>query len=188
MKWLAFVKIALYSKRHSFALLTPYLSLSVRLLLGLATVGLGADALAHVTSQTLSNPFESYRDIFPGQPMSALEGRGFSCQFAQDHNYYATPLEGQCLLTPATGRFSSIEVSITAQRVQLIRFSLRENTFKLGDLLVMFNVPDFRVYPQTTFAFWHDYFVALPTNQHSSINPIDEQVWSVAFTWAEKTQ
>ena len=185
MSALALVKVAFRTRYLSLALLTPYVNLSLRLLLAFALGGVVVDTLAR-NAQPAPNPFVNYLDIFPGQSMSAVEERGFSCQFAQNHNYYTTPAEEHCELIPPEDIFSAIEVVASGQSVREIKFSLNQNSLQLGDLLVTFGIPKFQSYPQTTFAFWRDYFVTLPTGQNAHINPTHDHVWSVAFALADQ--
>lgn len=185
MKWLVRVRNVLHNRQHYFVLLTPYLGVSFRVLLGISAVCLGANVLGH-TAPPAPNPFVDYLDIFPGQSMTTLAVRGFSCQSVQ--NYYTTPAEGRCRLSPASGLFSDIEVAGSGQRVRETTFTLRANTLRLGDLLVMFNVPDFRAFSQTTFAYWRSYFVSLSTTHHIGLNRTNEHAWTITFTLADENQ
>lgn len=155
-------------------------------LIGFMAFSSGARSLAQRTLPPAS-PFEAYLDIFPGQPMSALEGRGFSCQFAQNQNYYAKPPEvpeDQCLFTSAVGIFSAIKVVGSNQSIREVRFILRDNSLRLGDLLVMLAFPQFRSYHRTTFAFWRAYFVSALTAGSVMVNPVSQPLWSVTFALA----
>jgi hypothetical protein len=161
-----------------------YLRVIALLVASFALISLGAVTMSKYIPPP-PNPFVAYLDIFPGQPMSAVVQRGFSCQSIE--NYYTNPPESRCILTLTNRIFSTIQVAGSNQRVREIKFTLSENRLRLGDLLVMFGLPRFRSYPQITFAFWRDYFVSAPTSGRAMVNPVSQPVWSVAFTWAQKT-
>lgn len=101
------IKTILHNAYQPLVLLKPYLRLALLLLTGFTAVGMGAEALGR-NAETPLNPFEAYLDIFPGQPLSAVVKRGVSCWFVED--YYATPTQEHCVLTPTAGIFSMIEV------------------------------------------------------------------------------
>ncbi|MEZ4671228.1 MAG: hypothetical protein R3E39_25265 [Anaerolineae bacterium] len=159
----------------------PFLSLALLFVTVFTVAGIGVSVAGH-SSQPLVDAFNSYLDIFPGQPISAVVERGFCCRLVE--NYYTTPTEEHFALIPPTGIFSIIEVVASSQSVQKVKFTLNENALRLGDLLLIFELPVFHSYPQITFTFWRDYVVTLPIGQSAYVNPAYQRVWSVAFTLA----
>jgi len=78
---------------------------------GFAVAILGVRAVAQsIPTTPAPNPFPAYADVYPGQPMSAVETRGFSCQYSYDLYHRPSdvhrPTEASCVFTPASGMFS----------------------------------------------------------------------------------
>jgi hypothetical protein len=93
-------------------------------------------------TQPSPEPFVSLADLFPGQPRSAVEARGFSCMVIGFGTYAET-----CLLLPNTGIFS--EIGVTTSPLGYVNssyFRLREDTLRLGDLAALWGRPE--VYDQ----------------------------------------
>lgn len=179
----ASIKTILQNKHLSLALLKPYFSLALLLLTGFTVASVGVGALERNT-ETHSNPFEVYLDIFPGQPMSAVVERGFSCFFVP--SYYKHPAQNICTMRPPAGIFSGIGITGSVQSVWEIRFILSEKTLRLGDVLVMFGLPQYHSYAQTTFVFWRDYYVSAPTSGGANVNPVSQSVLRATFTLSQK--
>lgn len=102
--------------------------------------GLFAIALALVFgSRSLSspvNPFAAYADILPGQPWSNTEAHGLDCgTYSADNAYVET-----CYLRPANGIFSRIRVGREGDTVELLIFTMRQNTLTLGDVALDFGI------------------------------------------------
>ena len=157
----------------------PYLRLALILLSGLALTNLGMRAFAQSTqfSAPPPNPFLEYADIFPGQPISAVEARTFSCW--SNHNYYDS-LERACSSELTSGVFATVDMLTSDDTIREITFTLRENIFNVGNLVLLFGNPNFRAYPHKVFFFWNNLFVIVSTSvtgNPAAIRP----VWSVTF-------
>jgi hypothetical protein len=91
------------------------------------------------------DPFSVYVDIFPRQSMSAVEAKDFLCQ--TPHNIYHHPVHKYCYLMPA-GIISSIKVALSDDVISQITFTMRENSLKVGDLVLLTENQYFRAYSQ----------------------------------------
>jgi hypothetical protein len=128
---------------------TSYLLVVPIIWLGLTVVSLGAIAWARYGVPS-PNPFSSYVDIFPGQPSSALQARGFSC--SMEFNRYTS--NEYCFSYPAAGVFSKVGVVVSKGVISIISFTMRENTLRLGDLMMLWGKPDFTENDRSTYYFW----------------------------------
>ncbi len=157
----------------------PYLRFVFVLLTGFALTNMGIMVFAQSIQSALppSNPFLEYVDIFPGQPINMVEARAFSCR--DTNNYYAS--EVNCMFTPASGIFDSIETVIWERVIRKTTFTLRGNTMKIGDLALLFDAINFHAYPRKVFFFWSKLFVIVSTTTNGN-HPSMRPVWSVTFT------
>lgn len=117
--------------------LSPLLLIVVILLVGFAVIMLGVRSLAQFTPSP-PNPFSAYTDVFPGQLMSAVDIRLFSCDKDYDYYLYAAI---KCTFNPVGGFFSSIELIVVQDIIHQITFILRDNTLQVGDLKKLLKVP-----------------------------------------------
>jgi hypothetical protein len=102
--------------------------------------------------QPSPNPFASFADVFPGQPRSAIEARGFSCALTP----YPTYAEA-CIYWPKTGDFSLVRIAFSSpDAVSSISFGARDNTLRLGDLVALWGRPEVHKYGRSTYFFWFD--------------------------------
>ena len=128
-----------------------YLRLVLMLLVGFAVANIGARTLARSATAS-SNPFLAYADIFPGQPTSAIQARGFSCP--SDLDYNDATVGTFCRTTPTDGVFSQIYVIISNGIIRNVNFIMRDKTLMVGDLEIVLGVPLIHKYPQTPFFIW----------------------------------
>ena len=85
-----------------------------------------------------SSPFASFADIFPGQPDDSIKARGFFCIMSPDRS------DEHCVLKLETGSISEVRVLIAQHLIRQIQFTLREDLFKLGDLMLFLGTPNGR--------------------------------------------
>ena len=117
----------------------------IRLYLLIAFLALASFAVVNVTTLTLNgatrppaDPFALYADLLPGQSSTALSTYGFTCHPVSDR--YAQT--AYCSLTPTSGDFSLVEVFLDPEStVAEIDFTLRNNLFKVGDLMLLWGKP-----------------------------------------------
>jgi hypothetical protein len=145
--------------------------------LALTNIGVVILAQSILPAHSAPNPFIEYMDIFPGQPTGTLEARGFSCW--SDYDHYAT-FERICNLRLTSGVFVNIDIFILDDTIRQIKFLIRENTFKVGDLVVMFNSPTFHTSPHKVFFLWSHLFVNISTSDRRNTASM-RRVWSVSF-------
>ena len=158
----------------------PYLRLMFMVLSGFTLTNLAIIAFTQSTqrSQSPFNPFLEYADVLPGQPEDALKSRPFSCR--RDYNYNF-PGDDSCNLEPSSSIFSRVEPVITKGYIRQTTFTLRDDTLKIGDLVLLLGDPQFRVYPRKTFFFYNNYFVIVSTTATGDAAAM-RPVWSVTFT------
>jgi hypothetical protein len=137
--------------------LSPLVLIVVIIWVGLAVVTIVAIGVRAVVqySPTPLNPFPAYADVFPGQPASALETRGFSCQYFYD--FYHRPAEAQapteasCIFTPAAGAFLNVKAIISDGTIYTLTFIIRDNTLRVGDLAQLLGTPAIHRFRYTAF-------------------------------------
>lgn len=80
----------------------------------------------------LTDLFAEFSDLFPGQPKSVVEARGFFCHPANGYNYST---HATCKLHLENSIFSSIDVLIFKERIKHISFHVRSRALHLGDIV-----------------------------------------------------
>ena len=155
---------------------SPYLRLIVMAVAGFALGNIGAAALAQATVPP-ANPFLEYADLFPGQSVSAVNARSFSCH--STNNYYES--EETCASTVASGVVASIDIVISEGLIGQTTFTLRDNTFKVGDLILLFGESALQTYPHRAYFSWQGFFLIVSTTARGNPAAI-RPVWSVTFT------
>jgi hypothetical protein len=158
--------------------LQQLLILALTLSLVLTGVSIAAMTLAQHAPAPF-NPFAEFTDIFPGQPITAVAERGFTCADGQQHNY--TQLEQvHCTLEMPTGHFSRIEAIVNRLYIQKVTFMLRGNTFRVGDLALLLGEPVNHALGQMVGFYSGEKFVLAFTSfeSFSAFRPI----WKVTFT------
>jgi hypothetical protein len=156
--------------------LPPYLRLAFIILSGFSVANIGVRAMGQYTLPP--NPFFVFADIFPGQLGTATEGYEFSC--VRDY-YNPTPLEERCGYNLPTGMFSSINVIITQGVIVQTTFVLRDDTFRVGDLMAILEATELRDYGGGVafLLYWH--FIIANTAAHDGQPSLFLPVWSVSF-------
>ncbi len=156
----------------------PYLHFVFILLSGFAVAVIGVKVLTKPMVATF-DPFSVYMDIFPGQPKNAVETKGFVCRSA-DFSYYE-PSGEYCTFTPAAGIISTISVTVSADVIHKITFTMRDESLDAGDLLLLTEARRFHIYPKAVFILSTRGFVRGLTSS-AAIPSIIRPVWSVTFT------
>jgi len=103
------------------------------LLIGSTVVSFGAVPFKQAQ---IVNPFAAYADVFPGQPKSAAVERGFSCPAG----IFRAP-EEYCFLRVARGEIYQVGVKISGGIIRQTDFTLRNQTLRLGDLILLWGMP-----------------------------------------------
>ena len=174
-------KTKLQSENQASALKSLPLRLAFILVTGFAVTNIVAHALG-LTARALPNPFAAYADIFPGQPASAIEARGFSCP--SNYNDYQPPTGIYCTFTPADGVFFHVAVVLFKGKIHQISFIMHKNTLTVGDLELIFETGAVHKFPRTA-------YFALPRQRSFAIaKTIDSDgrfsvylpIWNIAFT------
>jgi hypothetical protein len=119
------------------------------LLIGFAIVSLGVWVLGRSVAPS-PNPFAAYADIFPGQPASAVEARKFLCSSGL-YNYLQNE---HCTINPTTGAFSQVGVVLSDEIIIEISFRLRGDTFRVGDLMLLWGAPMVYEYSRSVYLHW----------------------------------
>jgi hypothetical protein len=158
--------------------LSPVLLIVVIVLVGFAVVMLGVRSVAQYTPAPL-NPFPVYADVFPGQPMSAVDTTVFSCD--KDYDYYQSAAI-KCNFSPVEGMFSSIELIVHQDSIHQITFILRDNTLQVGDLMRFLQVPIIHRLYHTAYFFLPTSFVRAETLAFGEPFSLFLPVWNVSFT------
>jgi hypothetical protein len=165
--------------------LSPLLVIMFVLLVGFTVVNMGVRALAQFAVPP-ANPFPDYADVLPGQPVTALETRAFSCW--NDYNYYHSHPENydlteeSCILTPPDGVFSSIQVMRLQGVIRQTTFILRDNTLQVGDLEKLLDMPTLHSFYRTAYFFLPEDFVIAQTAGYIEHFSLFLPVWSISFT------
>jgi hypothetical protein len=131
-----------------FSFLTVRIALIV---MGLVSISITV-ATAIAGNQPPFDPFAPYADIMPGQSRETVLQRGFHCQF-NEPPYTSGEF---CSLTPETGIFSAIQVSIVYNRSRVSRvvFIAREPRLVLGHLAWLWGKPQTKMSGQTVNFRW----------------------------------
>lgn len=161
--------------------LSPYVRLAIILLSGFALATIGAMAFAQSTVPSLPpfNPYLEYADIFPGQRLSSADGRAYSCWGNYFKNKPAS--EVSCRFTPASGPVENVTVSISEGIIHQTTFTMRENRFNVGDVVMLFNVSYFNWHPSRVYFFWNNLLVIVSTTAKGH-PALLRPVWNVMFT------
>lgn len=83
------------------------------------------------------DPFAPYAGILPGQPLTAVLERGFTCQ------YRVIPdVDESCVLVLERGVFSKVEVSIAVNTSRVRRVVFAPHELTLGNLELLWDKPE----------------------------------------------
>ena len=169
------------SKNHTPPLKLPPLSLIVLILLsGFMVVNTGAMTLMEYIAPTPSNPFTTYADVFPGQPVSAAEAIGFSC-YTIGNNIDGDLFEKHCYSHPDTGAFSSLDILISEGIIRQITFIIRDDTMRIGDLELFLEEKSIHTYFQMVYIYLPGSLVIAKTTGQVGRSYLFVPVWSVSF-------
>jgi hypothetical protein len=177
------VREKIYPELESYSL---RLRLSLRLLIifvllsGFTVINLSVRAVAQ-NMPTPPNPFTAYADVFPGQPESVIEAMAYSC-FTDASHYDHDPIEQRCVLSPAIGTFSDVEVIISEGIIRQITFTLRDNTLQAGNLEIFLEMPAIHVFDHVAHFILPKSFVMTQTSNYAGRFSYFLPVWSVSFT------
>lgn len=138
--------------RHSAPRSFQLFFIIVAIAICLIVMANGATAMGKYLSKPPSNPFALFADIFPGQPQIAVETRRFQCT----NGLYSYLTNTYCNLALPTGFFSQVSVVIGDGLINEISFRLREETLRVGDLMVLWGIPTVREYPHSVYFYWTD--------------------------------
>jgi hypothetical protein len=159
--------------------LPPLLCIVLLTLMVLTVANMGTRSLAQYMP-ALPDPFPDYADILPGQPASAVQARGFSCD--QGYSSYLNTTHILCTLIPAGGDFSSIQVRTNEGNIRETTFIMRDNRLKVGDLERLLDTRSAHSPDHVANFFLPKYVVIAKT-----IDPVGHfsrflPVWSISFT------
>ena len=157
------------------------------ILAGLAGMAIAARAAAQfIPIIPTSDPFATYTDIFPGQPVSALQTRIFSCRLphdnAQDSTSRHNPIEKSCIFIPTRGVFSSIEAKFFGDAIDKLIFTVRINTLRVGDLESILGTPPIHVFEREVYFVSPKHLVAVKTAAYTGQFSLFLPVSSISFT------
>lgn len=130
-----------------------HLRITFVLLFGFGVV-LSAVMVRVRTSTPPANPFvdSSWR-----QAVDELEAQGFVCSVVGKDSYEWNTSEA-CVLFPSDGAFRSIfifiEEVVEGYPARQTVFTLRANTFRVGDLMALWGVPEIREFSRTASLLW----------------------------------
>jgi hypothetical protein len=109
-----------------------------------------ARVLGRIKIESL-DPFFSNADDFIGQPVSAIEGYGFSCSYV--HGFYDSR-DLRCVLEPVSGTFSEIVVVPSGDIVHQIVFIMRKDAVQSGHLIWLWGNPEVQSYGHSVYLYW----------------------------------
>jgi hypothetical protein len=142
---------------------TPYLLALLLLTSGFTALNLGARALTG--RSRLVNPFAVYITVFPGQPRSAVPGRGFTCPMSA-YSSSSSFAEEICVAWPKDGVFSQVTVASTHDRVQQITFILQPERLQVGDLVLLWGRPDMELSSHAIYLHWPQHRIFAVTGDY----------------------
>ena len=152
------------SKSSEFDLslqLTPHLCIFILTAVSL-TIIFGT-RMAAQSMPSASSPMKAYTGVFPGQPRSAVDAYGFSCSVMESYADGRPTMES-CLLSPAEGDVSSVEVIVSDNFIALIRFIYSESAVRLGDIMLLLGRPKVHRNGEQMYFTWYDSGVMATSN------------------------
>ncbi len=160
--------------------LPVYLRIAFVLLIGLGASTCGVVVLVHSIIQPTS-PFASLTDVFPRKPRSAIEAQGFTCPPTdEDASEYDTG--STCVLWPKAGPFAQVGVVVAEGVTRQTIFTMRENTLRVGDLMVLWGKPEIRTYSRSVYLLWRSRRICAWVRDYSGQMSPFLHVWKVYFT------
>jgi hypothetical protein len=123
-----------------------------------------------------SNPFDVYADVFPGQPIHALNAHEPQCW-----RDYSLDSSTRCNLTQKTGVFTDVTVTYTGDLIHQISFTVRDGVLKVGDLAVFLEAARFQAYRSLVFS-WHGNVGLAEIDNRTEDFSLLQYVWQVTLT------
>ncbi len=156
--------------------LLPYLQFAILMVTGFAVATVGARVLAESTIAPI-DPFSAYADIFPGQYMRDVQARGFLCNNHSD--FYPVHVEF-CYFTPLSGRVYGVYVIASENIIRQTTFTMRDDSLKLGDLVLLTESRDLHSYLQEVIFFSNKGF-SISLTDTAAHRYLFRPVWSISF-------
>ena len=162
------------------ALLVPAVTVT---LVSLFVMVLAVSALAKLVSAPQpTQAFSDFADVFPGQSRQAVEGQGFSCPISY---YFATTSDRTaetCYLMPPAGVFSQVGITLSQGMIRQIGFTLRDDIFTVGDLMLLWGRPEVRQYGRAAYIFWRGQGIYAIAGKTAGTYSLFLPVWRVYMT------
>ena len=167
-------------KRALLPIIPFHVWIVLMMVIGFAVINIGVRGLARYPSLPV-NPFAEYADIFPGQPKSAVEARGFICE-ASVYNFGNTAFEEYCGWKPESDVFSSLHVVLYQQIIQQVSFTLRDKGLRVGDIAIGLETSNMKVYPGFVYFMLPSSIVTVRTTAKAGRFSPYIPVWRVTFS------
>lgn len=161
---------------HLSTKLLPYIQMAFIIVTGFAMVSMGLRISSKPINEVI-DLFSPYMDIFPGNPISATQARGFLCNSHND--FYPVHVE-HCYFTPVAGRVYGIYVVASENIIRQTTFTMRNDSLMLGDLVLLSKSHDFSAYLQEIIFFSSKGFSIWLTDT-AVHRYLFRPVWSVSF-------
>ena len=170
-----------YVEHLSLAVILPrYILIGNLTLIGVfGMMIMGIVGLMHYASPT-SNPFAAYTDVFPGQPIGALDELGFDCA-VWDYNYYHDATETRCNLSPDAGTFNHIEAIYSSDVIRRVNFEIRDAAYRVDDLVGWLDILEFHQRGGIMFSWRGNVGVARLVHPYKKFSLL-RHVWQIALT------
>ena len=157
-----------------------YLRIALVLVIGLSASTCGVVVLVRSTAQP-TDPFASFTDVFPRNPRSAIEARRFRCPPPDEEtSNYNTG--SPCFLWPIAGTFAQVGVVVSEGNIRQTFFTMRKNTLRVGDLMVLWGKPEIRTYSRSVYLLWRSRRIFAWVSDYTGWMSPFLPVWRVYFT------
>jgi hypothetical protein len=124
-----------------------FVSFALLVFAGITVISVGVILAAY---REVSNPFSMLGDLRDEDSRQVILAHGFRCREVDSRGRSQT----RCILHDVDRTFSKLSVQVSDGYVNEIGFSLRENSFTLGDLVLLWGKPGIRRYCETVVAAW----------------------------------
>lgn len=152
--------------------ISSYVYMTLGLTIGLIILCFGLKAVGLAAAPR--NPLSSFADVFPGQPVSAAQVRGFTCLLSA-YGGTATPNQ-YCNLQQMEGAFSLVSVIVDGNMIREISFRLRDNSLNVGDLITLWGEPDIQEYSNSVYYYWREQGIFALANENSGQSSLFLQI------------
>lgn len=125
-----------------------------------------------------SNPFSAYANLFPGQSTSNVEMSKFTCALPDADDRL---IEEHCALKLLTGTFSEVGIITFGGIVRQISFIMREETLRVGDLMLLWGTPEVQKYSRSVYLFWQNRSVFALARRDNRLSSLSLPVLRVYF-------